>query len=95
MNPLIGLALAHPEYAPVHHLEGRGFKVDQNEQEAIFRCRQGTVFVDGKPACRPRFSIQAPRRHPGVERRLEGWDQLLKLVEGQAREIQELHWAGL
>jgi len=33
--------------------------------------------------------------HLGVERRLEGRDQLLKLVERQAREIQELHRAGL
>jgi hypothetical protein len=30
-----------------------------------------------------------------VERGLEGRDQLLKLVERQAREIQERHWAGL
>src|SRR5215813_7681283 len=95
MNPLIGFALDHPEQAPVHHLEGIGFKVDQNEQEAIFWCREGAGFVDGKPACSPRFSIHAPRRHLGVERRLEGGNQLLKLVERQAHEIQELYRAGL
>src|SRR4029434_11154492 len=47
------------------------------------------------PACGPRFPIEPPGRHPGVERGLEGRDQLLKLVERQAREIQELHWTGL
>jgi hypothetical protein len=30
-----------------------------------------------------------------LERGLEGWDQLLKLVEGHAGEIQELYRAGL
>src|SRR3989449_349436 len=37
----------------------------------------------------------APGRDPGVERGLKGRDQLLKLVERQAGEIQELHRAGL
>src|SRR5712691_3651815 len=88
-------ALDHAEYAPVHHLEGIGLQVDQDKQEPIFRCRQGTVLVDSKPARGPRLPIHAPCRHLGVERRLEGRDQLLKLVERQAREIQELHRAGL
>jgi hypothetical protein len=79
----------------VHHLEGIGLQVDQNEQEAIFRCREGAIVINSKPARRPRFPIEPPGRHPGVERGLEGRDQLLKLVERQAREIQELHWAGL
>src|SRR3989442_11525812 len=39
--------------------------------------------------------IEAPRRHPCLERRLKGRDQLLKLVEGQAGEIQELRGARL
>jgi len=95
MNPLIGFALHHPEQAPVHHLESIGFEVDQDEQEPIFRCREGAVFVDGKPASRPRFPIHLPRRHTGLKRGLEGRDQLLKLVERQAGEIQELHRAGL
>src|SRR5712691_3211836 len=88
-------ALDHAEYAPVHHLEGRGLQGDQEKQEPIFRCRQGTVLVDSKPARGPRLPIHAPCRHLGVERRLDGRDQLLKLVERQAREIQELHRAGL
>jgi len=53
------------------------------------------VLVDGKPAGRPGFPIEAPRRHTRVERGLEGRHQLLKLVEGHAGEIQELHRAGL
>jgi hypothetical protein len=95
MNPLMGFALDHPEQAPLHHLERRGFEVDQDEQEPIFRCRKGAVVVDGKPASSPRFPIHLPRRHPGVKRGLEGRDQLLKLVERQAGQIQERHRAGL
>ena len=95
MDPLIGFALDHTEQASVHHLEGIGFEIDQNEQEAIFRCREGTVSVDAKPARSPRFPIHAPRCHTGVERGLEGWDQLLKLLERQAGEIEELQRAGL
>jgi len=79
----------------LHHLEGIGFEVDQDEQEPIFRGREGTVFVDGKPARRPRFPIHAPRCHTGLERGLEGRDELLKLVKRHAGEIQELHRAGL
>jgi hypothetical protein len=95
VNPSIGFALHHPEQAPLHDLERLRFQGDQDKQEPIFRCRQGAVLVDGKPARGPRLPIHAPRRHPGVERRLEGWDQLLKLVERQAREIQERYRAGL
>jgi hypothetical protein len=39
MDPLVGLALAHAEQASVHHLEGIGFEVDQDEEQAIFRRR--------------------------------------------------------
>jgi hypothetical protein len=39
--------------------------------------------------------IHPPRRHPGVERGLEGRDELLKLVKRDAREIQEHSRAGL
>jgi hypothetical protein len=95
MDPLIGFALDHPEQAPVHHLEGIGFEVGENKQEPIFRRREGAVFVHGKPARGPRLSIHAPRRHPGMERGLERRDELLKLVERQAGEIQELQRAGL
>jgi hypothetical protein len=31
MNPLIGLALVHPEQPPLHHLEGIGFEVGQDK----------------------------------------------------------------
>src|SRR5215475_3959555 len=55
-----------------------GFEVDQDEQEPVFRCQEGAVFVDGKPAHGPRFPIHPPGRHPGVERGLEGRDELVK-----------------
>jgi hypothetical protein len=95
VNPLICFALNHPEQAPLHDLERIRFQVDQNEQEAIFRRRQGAVFVHGKPASGPRLPIHPPRRHPGVERDLKGRDELLKLLKGDTGEIQELGGARL
>jgi hypothetical protein len=95
MDPLIGFALDHAEYAPVHHLECVGFEGDQGEQEPIFGCREGAVVVDGKPARSPRFPIHPPCRHPGVEHGLERRDELLKRVERHARQIQEFRGAGL
>ena len=95
MDPLIGLALAHPEQAPLHHLEGVGLQVSEEEEQPVFRCRQGTILIDGKLAGGPGFPIEAPRRHMRLERRLKGWDEDLKLLEGQAGEIQKLCGAGL
>ena len=43
----------------------------------------------------PWFAIEAPCRHMGVKGGLEGRHQLLKLVEGQAGEIQKLRGASL
>jgi len=95
VDPLIGFALDHAEQAPLDHLECIGFEVDQDEQEPIFWCREGAGFVHGKPARRAGFPIHPPRRHPGLERGLEGRDQLMKLVKRHAREIQKLHRARL
>ncbi len=95
MNPLIGFPLHHPEQAPLHHLERVGLQVGEDEEQPIFWRRQGAVLVHGKPTSGPRLPIHPPRRHPGVERGLEGRDQLLKLVKRYTREIQELHRAGL
>jgi len=53
------------------------------------------VFVDGKLAGGAGFPIEAPRCHMGVERRLEGRNEELKLVERQAGQIQELRGARL
>jgi hypothetical protein len=90
VNPLIGFALAHPEQASLDHLQGVGFDVGQNKKERIFGCRQGAVALDGKLAGRPGFAIEPPYGHMRLEGRLKGWDQLLKLVEGQAGQIQKL-----
>jgi len=40
-----------------------------------------------EPARHPRFPIHPPRRHPGLQRGLEGQDKLLKPVERQAGAI--------
>jgi hypothetical protein len=95
VNPLVGFPLHHPEQASLHHLEGVSLQVGEHEEQPIFRRRQGAVAVHGKPTSGPRLPIHPPRRHPGLERGLEGRDQLLKLVQRQAREIQELYRTGL
>ena len=45
VNPLIGFALAHPEQASVHHLEGIGLQVGQNKQQPIFGCQGNGQFL--------------------------------------------------
>src|SRR5712691_4392243 len=65
------------------------------EEQPVCGGRQGAVLVHAKPARGPGFPIKAPRRHMRLECGLEGRDQLLKLVEGQAGEIQELRRARL
>jgi hypothetical protein len=95
VNPLIRFALAHAKQPPLHHLERVGLEGGEQEEQPIFRRRQGAGLVHGKPAGGAGFPIEAPRGHMRVERRLEGRDQLLKLVERHAREIQELRGAGL
>jgi hypothetical protein len=85
--PLIRFALEHAEQASLDHLEGVGLEVGEEEEQPVCRRRQGAVLIDGKPAGGAGFSIEAPRRHMGLERGLEGRDQLLKLVERHAREI--------
>ena len=90
MNPLMRFALPHAEQASLDDLERIRFQVGQNKQQPVFGSPQGTVLIDGKSACGARFPIEAPCRHPCLERGFKGRDRLLKLVEGQAGEIQEL-----
>jgi hypothetical protein len=91
----MGFALAHPKQAPLHHLEGVGLQGGEQEKQAIFRRRQGAVLVDGKLAGGLEFPIEASHRHMHVERRLKRRDQLLKLVERHAGQIQGFRGAGL
>jgi len=95
VNPLIRFALTHAEQASLDDLERVGLQVGEQKEQPICRRRQGAALVDGKLASGPGFPIEAPRGHMRVKRRLKGWDELLKLVESQAREIQELCEAGL
>ena len=95
MNPLLRFALAHTEQAPLHDLEGVGLQVREQEEQPVFRRRQGAVFVDGKLAGGSGRPIEAPRRHMRLECRLKRRDQDLKLLEGQTGEIQECCGAGL
>ena len=60
MHPLMGVALAHAEHTPMPHLERRGFQINQNEAQPIFRCRERTGFIHGKLAGGPGLPIEAP-----------------------------------
>jgi hypothetical protein len=72
MNPLRRLGLAHPEQAPMQQLCGVLLEVDQDEQQAIFRCWQGTVLIGGVASRLPTSSMQGPRGHIVQEGRLKG-----------------------
>jgi len=95
MNPLMGLALAHPEQSPLHHLKGVRFQVDQETQPPIFWRRERTVFIGRVPAGGARLPIEAPVSHIRLERGFKGPDQWLKLLQRQAGQIQHLRGAGL
>jgi hypothetical protein len=95
VDPLIGFTLAHAEQASLDDLEGVSLEVGEEEEQALFQRRSGTVLVHRKPAGGPGFSIEAPRRHMRLERRLEGRDQDLKLLESEAGHIQERRGARL
>jgi hypothetical protein len=94
MNPLMSFALAHPEQPPLHHLEGVGLQVDQEKQQPILGGRQWTVLVGRVPTGRARPPVEAPVGHMGLERRLTGGNQLLKLVHRETGQIEHLCRAG-
>ena len=95
MNPLMGLALTHPEQPPLYHLEGVSFQVDQDKQESILGRRQRTIRVGRVPAGGARLPIEAPMGHVGLERGLKGRDQLLTFLQGETGQIQHLRGTGL
>jgi len=94
-EPRLGWALAHAKPAPLHHLEALRLQVRAQEEEPVFRRRQGAVLVHATLTRRPGWPIEPPRRQGGVARRLTGRDRLLECVERQAGEIQDLRGAGL
>ena len=91
----MGFTLPHTEEASLHHLKRVSLQVGEEEEQPIFRRRQGTILVHTKPACDPRFPVEAPLAHMRVERRLKRRDKELKLVGRQAGQIQELRRTGL
>jgi hypothetical protein len=95
MNPLMSLALAHPEQSTVHDLEGIGLQVDQDKEQPVLRHRQWTVLVRRVAPGHTRLPIKAPVGHMGPERRLKGRDSLLKLCQRETGQIQHLCRAGL
>ena len=91
----MGLALAHPEPAPVHHVERIRFQGDQDTQQPIFRRGQRRVLLRRVPAGGARLPIEAPSGHMGLEHALKDRDQPPKLVQRQTGQIQDLRGAGL
>jgi hypothetical protein len=90
MHPLMGFALPHPEQASLHHLKSVCLQGGEEEEQPIFRRRQGTVWVHETPACGPRCPVEAPLAPMRVERRLKRRDEELKLVERHAGQSQAL-----
>ena len=90
MNPVICLRLAHPEQAPMEHLNGMLLEGDQNEQQTICCCRQGAVLRGRISSRLPAPSMKGPFGHVWQERRLKGGNQRLKLVHSQAGQISHV-----
>ena len=90
MNPLRRFGLAHAEHAAMEEVRGMLLEVDENEQQAILRCRQGTGRIGRITSCLPAPSMERPLSHVGQERGFKGWDEDRKLVHGQARQIEYL-----
>src|SRR5207244_6599445 len=95
VEPLMRFALPHAEQTSLDHLEAVRLQRREQEEQPIFWRRQGAVLVHAKLTGGAGLPIEAPRRHRRLECGLKGWDELRKLVERQAREIQELGGAGL
>jgi hypothetical protein len=76
-------------------VQGRLFGMRQSKANQLNLSRLNKVFGHGKLASGAWFPIEAPHGHIRVTRRLEGRDQLLKLVKRHARAIQKLHRARL
>jgi hypothetical protein len=95
MEPLMGLALAHPKEPPLHDLERIRLHIHQDEQEPILRRREGTVLVGRPPTGGAWLPIEAPEGHMSLEGRLKGWDNLLKLVNRETGQIEHLGRAHL
>jgi len=95
VDPLMGLALAHPKEPPLHHLQRIGLHIDQEKQQPILRCGQGTVLVGRVPSGGARLPIEAPVGHMRLKRGLKGRDQALKLTQRKAGQIEHLYRAAL
>jgi hypothetical protein len=87
MHPLMGCALTHPESAALYYLEHRGFEVDQDEEQPIFRRRSGAVLVHGKPVGRLGFPSSCHALRCALERGRKGRGEERKLVKGQIGHI--------
>jgi hypothetical protein len=76
-------------------LEAIGLEVSEQEEQAILRCGQGASLIDAKLARGTGLAIESPQRHVGLKGVLKRLNQLLKLVQGQAGQIEEFHWMRL
>ena len=95
MNPLIRLALVHPEQPALYHLERVRLEVDEDTQQPILGRGQWPVLVGRLPTGRARLPIETPRGQMGLERALKRREQVPKLLQGETGQIHHLRGAGL
>jgi hypothetical protein len=95
VNPLRGLALAHPTPSPVYDLKGVRVQVDEDTQQPIVRCRQRTVLISRVPAGGARLAVETPGGYMRLEGGLNRWNPRLPRLHGETGQIQRLCTANL
>jgi hypothetical protein len=95
MNPLMGVALAHPEEPPLPHLEGVCLQVDEDQEQPLLGRGQRTVRRGRVAAGGTRPPIEAPCGHMRLECRVKRRHQLLKLHYRETGQVEYLSGVGL
>jgi hypothetical protein len=90
LPPLIGFALTHAEQASLDHLAAVRLEIREQEEQPSSGVGKGQFLYTRNWRAVRGFPIEAPHGHVGAERRFEGWDQLLELIERETGQIQAL-----
>src|SRR5262252_2145171 len=93
MNPVVRLGLAQPKVQAVHGLQGIGLLIDEDKQQLVFHLGQEAF---GATAHLPLAYLAVPgfvqRITSGIGRS-KRWQQLHKLLAGQASRGEKLSWS--
>jgi hypothetical protein len=90
MNPWGGFGLAHAKQAPMQQLCRILLEIDENAPQPIFRGWQRTILLGGVASRQPTPPVQGPGGHVPQERLRKRGHQRAKLIDGQARQIQDI-----